>query len=181
MRRIAFITLAAIVLAVAGAACSDNNSGGTKPTATATVEEQEATSTQESPEPTDTQLPPPSAEALQSVVATSLSLNSSDVLSVISQRLSQDQRNSLFIGLGSPNLTASTGQASAAAYGQPERVSDGWQLGYVLAFDGRNIGYAEATLSEEQDGWKIVSTCRWDTVTSTPVRPKPNPDRCWPQ
>lgn len=67
MRRwIVFIVLAGIVLAVAGAACSSSKSGGTKPTATATVEEQQATSTPRPaeatntapPAPTDTPVPP---------------------------------------------------------------------------------------------------------------------------
>ncbi len=185
MRRwITLIVLCGFALAV-GAACS-NKSGGSTKTATAnSAVAPRATNTPTAP--TNTPLPltdtpaPPSAKVLQSVVETSLSLRSADVISVASQQLSQDQRSSLIIGLGSPNLTAPTGQARAAAFSEPERVSDGWRLGYVLTFDGQNIGYAEATLREEQGGWKILRTCRWDAETSVPVRPKPDPDRCWPQ
>lgn len=74
MRRwIIFILLAGIVLAVAGAACSNEKStGGTKPTATATVAQQQATSTQ--PPPATVTQPADPNEALR-IVSTSLGSN----------------------------------------------------------------------------------------------------------
>ena len=54
---IMFMLLTGIVLALVGAACTDEENGETKVTPTATVEEVEATNTQPPPAPTDT--PPP--------------------------------------------------------------------------------------------------------------------------